>query len=88
MQKLEPKGRKNLDKLINYIYENIVRFTDEDSQRKIFTIIRMYNPDFGGTALLKTGEPVDIKEVVVLSKLTPKTLDALKEFIDTNTYPM
>ena len=84
LQQLKPKGRKNQESLINYIYENIVKYTDDESQHEIFSLLRMYNPNFGGSAILSSSDPQDIRETVALSSLPPKTLDALKDYIDSH----
>ena len=84
LQQLRPKGRKNQESLINYIYEHIVKYTDDESQHEIFSLLRMYNPNFGGSALLKSSDSVDIRETVALSSLPQKTLEALKDYIDSH----
>lgn len=83
LQQLSPKEKKSTDGLVNEVYENIVKFTDEDSQREIFSILRMFNPKFGGSAIVKNGDN-NIKETIQLAKLPPKVLESLKKFIDTH----
>lgn len=80
---LKPKSESKHQQLINEIYQNIIRFTDADSQRKMYTLLRMYYPDIGDNPIVTEKNP-DLRVTVSLESLPTKTLEALKEFITNN----
>ncbi|EAX92843.1 Bromodomain containing protein [Trichomonas vaginalis G3] len=80
---LKPKSETRQNDLINEIFHNIIRFTDADSQRKMFTLLRMYNPELGDNPIVSEKNP-DLRVTVSLDSLPIKTLEALKEFISNN----
>lgn len=82
LTELTPQTKQLQNNLLDEVQQGLMEFTDPNSQREIFSILRMYNVKLGGSPIITNTKNSNFKVEIDLKKLSTKALESIKELID------